>query len=289
MRPGSCTAAGLLAAALVAAPAAADPADPVPVPYRLTDTKHVMVRVKLNGTGPYNLILDTGAPSVFITKKVAAAGKVRVGDDGWAELKSFDLEGGLAVPKTRVRVADLFQLDGMNGMGLAGVELHGVIGYNVLAQYRITYDFTADKLLFAKLDFTPPAVKASGKDNSQGTLDLLGPVMKTMAAVMGIKPDFTLTPRGSLGVETAVADGKVVVKSVVSDSPAAAAGVKPGDTLAAVAVGKPGKKPGALTDIDGPADLTRALAKAGPGQAAKLQVVRGGETLTLSVTLGKGF
>ena len=49
--------------------------------------------------------------------------------------------------KVKARVEDLVQIDGMNAMGLAGVELHGVIGYNVLARFRIEYDFTADKLV----------------------------------------------------------------------------------------------------------------------------------------------
>jgi hypothetical protein len=31
------------------------------IPYKLTDTKHVLVRAKINGKGPFNLILDTGA------------------------------------------------------------------------------------------------------------------------------------------------------------------------------------------------------------------------------------
>jgi len=37
------------------------------IPYKLTDTKHVMVRVKLNGKGPFNFILDTGAPALIIS------------------------------------------------------------------------------------------------------------------------------------------------------------------------------------------------------------------------------
>ena len=47
------------------------------VPYRLTDTKHVLVRVKINGKGPFNFILDTGAPALFMTEAVAkkAGGK----------------------------------------------------------------------------------------------------------------------------------------------------------------------------------------------------------------------
>ena len=36
-------------------------AKPIEVPYRLTVPKHVLVRAKINGKGPFNFILDTGA------------------------------------------------------------------------------------------------------------------------------------------------------------------------------------------------------------------------------------
>jgi len=57
----------------------------------------------------------------------------------------------------------------MNGLGLAGVELHGVVGYNVLAKFRITYDFTADKLVIVPLDYDPMLSKfiAWGKDRDE--------------------------------------------------------------------------------------------------------------------------
>ncbi len=298
MRPGFRRITALCAAVVLipsSLPAADPPAKPAAaaaaalVPYRLTDTKHVLVRVKINGKGPFNLILDTGAPAVFVTKKVADKAGLEPEDDGWAATTSFEIEGGLTVPTAKARVADLFQLEGMNGMGLAGVELHGVVGYNVLAQYRITYDFTADKLVWAKLDFTPPVVKARGKDNSQGTLDLLGPLMKTFAMFMGIKPDFTVTPRGHLGVGTKDVDGKVVVETVLAGGPAADAGFKPGDQIEAVAVAKSGKKPSTFTDIDTPKDLSRLMENVHPGQAAKVRVQRGGEAVTLTVTFGKGL
>ena len=32
------------------------------VPYRLTAVKHIVVRAKINGKGPFNFILDTGRP-----------------------------------------------------------------------------------------------------------------------------------------------------------------------------------------------------------------------------------
>src|SRR3954469_23544044 len=52
-------------------PPAAKAAVAIQVPYSLTATQHVLVRVKLNGKGPYNFILDTGAPVLFIATKIA--------------------------------------------------------------------------------------------------------------------------------------------------------------------------------------------------------------------------
>ena len=40
----------------------------------------------------------------------------------------------------------------MNGLGLAGVELHGMIGYNILARYRMDIDFTKDKMVWTPLE-----------------------------------------------------------------------------------------------------------------------------------------
>ena len=41
--------------------AAEPPKNEHEVPYRLTDTKHILVRVRINGKGPYNFIVDTGS------------------------------------------------------------------------------------------------------------------------------------------------------------------------------------------------------------------------------------
>ena len=251
------------------------------VPYKLTETKHVMVRVKINGKGPFNLILDTGAPAVFITKAVAKKAGAGTDDKGWANFDSFVLEGGLKVPKARGRVEDLFQLEGMNGMGLAGVELHGVIGYNVLAQYRIRYDFTSDTIGFEPIpDFDPPKLVPIGGKGPSG-LEMIGPLMKTMAALMGIKPNFNAVPRGFVGVEVDDTDG-VVVKSVLKGSPAEKAGFKVGDKIESVKVSS-------AKDVDDHKELVRALAKAGVGVKLTVTVARGGETKNLTLELGKGL
>jgi hypothetical protein len=282
----------LFLAALLAAPVLADdkPKDAkasgqVDVPYKLTETKHIHVRLKLNGKGPFNFILDTGAPAVFITKAVAKKIGLEEDKNGWGEFKTFEIEGGLSVDKARARVADLFQLDGMNSMGLAGVELNGVIGYEMLARFRVTYDMTADKLAFVPLkDFTPPALVAptgggKGKANSQGGLDMLGPLMKTMAGMMGVKPNFTIKSSGFLGAEFEEGKEGLIVKSIFKGSPADLAGLKAGDKLEGVKNGK--------SEVT--SKLQAAINKAAIGDTVEVTVSRDGTKKTLTVELGKGL
>ena len=126
---------GLLGLAF--APARADdkkdasPKTPVTyeIPYRLTDTKHVLVRVKLNGKGPFNFIIDTGAPALILSEAIAKKVGAKT-EKGWTTFDKIELEGGLTMPNSRGVATDMFQLKGMNAMGLAGVELHGVLGRN---------------------------------------------------------------------------------------------------------------------------------------------------------------
>jgi membrane-associated protease RseP (regulator of RpoE activity) len=266
---------------LAPAAAAADPKPPAQyeIPYRLTDTKHVLVRAKINGKGPFNLVLDTGAPAVFITKPVAKKAGVEVNEKGLSPFDSFEIEGGAKVDNVKARVEDLIQIDGMNSMGLAGVELHGVIGYNVLARFRVEYDFTSDKLVFVTLDgFDPPPpekIKVEGRDDLQA----MGPLIKLLAALSGIKANFEVVPRGFVGIEFEEKKDAVVVAKVFAGSPAAKAGFKVGDTIAAVKG----------TDIDSGKVLAAALAKAGVGAKLKITVKRGDKTEELTVELGKGL
>ena len=155
-------------------PTAKPAAAPIPVPYRLTKTQHVLVRAKINGKGPFNFIVDTGAPALFVSKKAAEAVGVDAAKGGWTRFDRFEVEGGVVIAGAKGRVDDLFQLEGINGLGLAGVELHGVIGYNLLARYRIEYDFTCPKLAWTKLDFEPPAVAGIGGKSASAGLDALG-------------------------------------------------------------------------------------------------------------------
>ena len=221
------------------------------VPYKLTDSKHIMVRVKLNGKGPFNFILDTGAPALIMTEAVAKKAGAEL-DKEWGTFK-LQIEGGVEIPKARGLAHDMFQLKGMNALGIAGVELHGVLGYNILAQYKIQYDFTADKLVWTPLAFEPPKMVGLGQKTggNDGGLSMVGDMMKFLAPLLGVKPNFALVPRGFIGLELDEKKGEVFVKSVVADGPAAKAGLAAGDQITGT------KK----NDVDSVEDILKAVAK----------------------------
>jgi hypothetical protein len=249
------------------------------VPYRLTSTNHVLVRAKINGKGPYNFIIDTGAPSLFVATAVCRKLGVEAGADGWGTFDRFEIEGGVVIEKARGRIEDPFQLEGMNGLGLAGVQLQGMIGYNILARNRVTFDFTKNKMAWQPLDFKPPPPQGLGGQSAPGGLDALGSVMKVVGAFLGKKPEPEIVLRGYLGVSLKDDADKVVVQRVLEGSPAAQAGMKPGDQISA------------LQDhsLASPAEFRRRMARLGSNEAARLTVLRDGSTRTLEIKPGKGF
>jgi hypothetical protein len=277
----------LLAAALAAlclvSPAWADQ-DPksktVQVPYRLTNFNHVMVRAKINGKGPFNFIVDTGAPALFVSIPAAEKAGVKAGKGGWGTIDRFEIEGGVVLEKPKARIETPFQLEGMNGMGLAGVELHGMIGYTVLARYRIEFDFTRNKLAWTPVDFDPgiPGGLEGAKGGTAG-LNAMGSIMKLLGSFLGKKAAPDLRPRPFLGVELAESEKGVTVAAVLEGGPAAASGLKTSDRI---------------TEFNGRSvrereDINRYLSHLKPGDTAKVLVERGDSTHELTVKVGEGF
>src|SRR5262249_35921497 len=121
------------------------------------------------------------------------------------------------------------------GLGLAGAELHGIIGYTVLARYRLTFDFTKDKMAWTALDFEPPAPVGLGEGAQMPEgLDMLGNMMKGLGQLLGRKPTPEVRLRGFPGRNWADKTGAARSRAGLAGSPAAAAGVRAGDRLTQV-------------------------------------------------------
>jgi hypothetical protein len=257
-------------------------AEPIEIPFRLTVPKHIMIRAKINNKGPFNFILDTGAPALFVATSVGDKLGVKADPKtGWTTFDRLEIEGGLVIEKAKGIVQTPFQLEGMNGMGLAGAELHGMIGYNIIARYRMEIDFTKDKMLWTPLDWTPELpMRAGGGKGGAGGLEMMGGIMKGLGGLMGRKatPDYVLRP--TLGIELGEEKGEIVrVLGVLTDGPAHKAGLQKNDTIAKV-------KGRTVTNI---ADIERHLGKTKKGDKVELNIERGGEKKTITLEAGEGL
>ncbi|MFO0927277.1 MAG: PDZ domain-containing protein [Gemmataceae bacterium] len=250
------------------------------IPYRMTIPRHIVVRVKLNGKGPFNFILDTGAPALFVATRVGEKAGVRIDDRGWGTISRFDIEGGLTLRNVRGRIETPFQLEGMNGMGLAGLEIHGLIGYQLLARYRMEIDFTRDKMVWTELDYRPEVPLGMGqKGGSQGGLEVFGSLMKTLGGFLGRRSAPELTLRGFLGMTLTEGDESPVVAAVLEQGPAGAAGLKTGDVLTHV-------QGRTVTNV---ADVLRLARRVSSGTRVTLTVRRNGEVREIAFTAVEGI
>lgn len=256
------------------------------VPYRLTLTNHYLVRGRINGKGPFNLLVDTGAPALYVgTKAARAIGLEPKKGEFWTPVDRLDLEGGATLRGLKARVEDPYQLEGMNALGLPGATIDGILGFTVLGRFKMEFDPTRDRMTWTRLDYVPkdPPVPRRDADAAmppemQG-MNALGALAKVFALFSGRQPEDVLRPRGFLGIELAESEGVVRVAGVLAESPAARAGLKVGDRLVRL-----GDR--AIDDLDA---LHAAAAKLQPGDRVELTVRRGPGTMTLPLTATEGL
>lgn len=249
------------------------------VPYRLTNTNHVLVRAKLNGKGPFNFILDTGAPALFVSPAICDKLGIKANSQGWGTIPSFEIEGRVPLKNARARIETPFQLEGMNGLGLAGAELHGIIGYTVLAQFRLEFDFTRNKMSWTPLDFKPPQPEGLGQDGTPASMNAIGSIMKILGGLLGKRSEPEVILRGFWGLALKDSPKGIDVTMLLSNGPAAEAGLQIGDRII--------KADGVdVATIDG---LRKVAAKKTNSETIPLTVVRGGENKTVTLRTGKGL
>src|SRR6516225_9898722 len=182
------------------------------VPYRLTDTNHFLVRVRLDGKGPFNFLVDSGAPALYVATETAAKIGLRPArGEFWTAIDQLDFEGGARLRSLKARVEDPFQLVGMNALGLPGASIDGILGFTILARFRLEIDPTRDRMTWTRLDYAPaapPVPHRGAGDGERGPLEFqamnaLGPLAKGLAFLMGKQPEEERHPRGFLGLEWA--------------------------------------------------------------------------------------
>jgi serine protease Do len=215
------------------------------VPYRLTDTNHFLVRARINGKGPFNFLVDSGAPALFISTETAKKIDLKPSAaEFWTPIDRLELEGGSRLTGLKARVEDPFQLVGMNALGLPGASIDGILGFTILARFRLEIDLTKDRMTWTRLDYDPrdppvpdhkPGEKGGGAPTGVQAMSILGPLAKGLAFLMGKQPEEQLRLRGCLGLEWSeqVISGRkqIFVQGVLEGLPAARGGIHPGDQI----------------------------------------------------------
>jgi serine protease DegQ len=254
-------------------------AKPGLVPFRLTDTHHTLVRVKINGKGPFNFIVDTGCPVLLISEPVGKKIGLKT-EKGWAVLDSLEMEGGLELNKVKARVETPFQIEGMNGMGLAGVELHGLMGYTVLAKYKMDFDYNKKQLTWTPLKSEPlEPMRIGGAKAATGGMDMMVSLVRLLTFFAGVGPAPPPQPRGFFGFELEQADKDVMVARVLKDSPAAKAGLLKGDRIISAE----------SKDVSAINEVFLHASKITAGKTLTLKIERDKKQQDLKITAGDGL
>ena len=263
-------------------PAAKEAAKPKTVKFELVPSGHFIVKVMLNGSGPYNLIFDTGAPSTLITPRIAKEAKLTdkvkdkpiiplFGMGGTVKIKDFQvgdvLAGDVSAMIMNHPTVELFSKEYEKKYGV----IDGIVGFPFFAQFKMTVDYSTKEM-----SFVPNGYKAT---------DVMQDLMKTvMDSMSSSKPQPRVAaPAGLWGLELAKNSGDedegVDVKTVLAGSAAAAAGLKDGDRILTI--------DGRWTDTIADAYVAASFAK--PGKATKVVVKRDGKEVKVTVTPKTGL
>ncbi|MHB8419971.1 MAG: aspartyl protease family protein [Myxococcales bacterium] len=106
-----------------------------------------VVRVRLNGKGPFLLGVDTGAATCILSPEAAK----RIG----LELRGHRVLVGVAgTEASRIAVVDSVDVGGVRAehvlfhVAKPGLEVDGLLGHNFLQGYRLTVDYARGRVLF---------------------------------------------------------------------------------------------------------------------------------------------
>lgn len=245
----------------------------IEVPFRMLPSNHMVVEAKLNGKGPFRFVFDLGAPVTLLTNRAAeesgtvdkkAPKALLMGTRGEAQIKQVQM-GELVADKVPVIVMDHPALSALSG--ILQKPLSGIIGYTFWARYRMTIDYQTKKMTFTPVDFE---VQDLFKELPAR---LSGP-KRAQTIILG--------PRGLWGVafdEHRPDERGATIGKVIPESPAADAGLHPGDIVTAI----DGRW---ITSVN---DAFAAAAKVSPGTPIEIEILRDDASMTLKITPREGL
>jgi hypothetical protein len=238
-------------------------------------SNHMVVRATINGTGPYRLIFDLGAPITLLSNKASEAAGVVKRDAPRSFL--FSMRGEAEVAKLQVGELTALKLPvivfdhpALRILGQAlGQPVDGIIGFTFFARYRTTIDYQASKMTFEPIDFPIRDLLRELPDRLTGPKSARRRILAP-TGLWGLRLDKSARSVDAPGIRIA---------EVLAGSAAEVAGLKPGDLLTTL-------NHRWTTSI---ADVYAAAAAAPPGQNIPVIIQREGKEQTLMVHPADGI
>ena len=198
----------------------------------------LLVPVRVNGTGPYEFILDTGAGTSLLSPSLAAS----LGIPSRGSKKAFGAAGEIAVELGTVAelslgpasvrdlpVAITPEIDRIGK--IVGAEISGDVGYDVLKDYRLTVNYRRSRLRLERGEAGKRNVPIAPEEAPFRLAHGERPLLLVPAVVNGTGPHaFVLDTGASM---TMLAPALARELGVVGGAPVAAAGA--GGRIAALA------------------------------------------------------
>lgn len=276
----------VLSAGLVCAddkPAAKEAPKPQAVKFDLVSSGHFIVKAKVNGHGPYNLIFDTGAPTSLVTPKVAKEAGLTKDAKDKPLIPLFGMMGQVTIKDFQVGDVKAENVNAMI-MNHPTVEafsdafkekygsIEGIVGFPFFARYKMTVDYAAKEMTFVPSGYKPGDVMQDLMQTIMGSFGSSGKPQPKIAA-----------PAGLWGLELAKdkadEDAGVDVKAVLGGGPAAEAGLKAGDRVLTI----DGRWTDSVTDAYQAASFVK------PGKPTVVVVKRDGKEMKLTVSPKTGL
>jgi hypothetical protein len=259
----------LLACTLLATGVA--PTRDVRAPIAVTRTRHTVVDARVNGAGPFRLVLDTGSPITLVSGRAALAAGLQTKEQAARPtlmgIRGFRRAREIAVGEASVPDVTVVVMDHPIVELLSSVDgpIDGILGYSWFGRFRMVLDYSGATITLTPTNHRPEDA------------------LTTMVVRVGgaISRRVLVAPAGLWGLALGPADdaGGLPVRAVARGSAAAAAGLRPGDRLLSI--------DGRWTDSA--LDCAAAAMEHRPGRAVPVRIRRGGTELELRVVPRHGL
>jgi hypothetical protein len=248
--------------------------DPIIVPFTQLPSGHFLVKVKINETGPYQLVFDTGAPLNLLNSRVAKSAKLKSGGLSLLSGLQPEIIKSLEIGSAKAAKVPAIVMDHPTVAAISNAfesefgKIEGIVGFPFFARFAMTVDYQKGELRLVPNGYKPG--------------DFMNDLNGKLVQMSQNKDKPVVAPSAAWGLAVSKkADDKtdgVDVDSILENSPADKSGLKKGDRLLTI--------DGRWTDSV--TDAFRATGFVKPGQKVVMEVLRESKVVKLSITPALG-